>query len=83
MRRLNYDMRPIIALLVINLIITFGPGLNIAWEAHIGGLVAGVAVGYAMVHAPREKRTLIQYGACALVLAVVVVLTVIRTAQLT
>jgi membrane associated rhomboid family serine protease len=83
MRRLNYDLRPLGALLVINLIITFTPGFNIAWQAHIGGLVAGVAVGYAMVHAPREKRTLIQYGACAVVLVAVVVLTLIRTAQLT
>jgi membrane associated rhomboid family serine protease len=81
MRRLNYDMRPILALLVINLIFTFGWG-NIAWQAHIGGLVAGVVVGYAMVHAPRERRALIQYGTCALVLVVVVVLTLIRTAQL-
>ncbi|WP_225076461.1 rhomboid family intramembrane serine protease [Streptomyces sp. CoT10] len=82
MRRLNYDMRPIIALLVINLIITFGWG-NIAWQAHIGGLVAGVVVGYAMVHAPRERRDLVQYGTCALVLVVVVVLTLLRTVQLT
>ncbi|OLZ61265.1 rhomboid family intramembrane serine protease [Streptomyces sp. IMTB 2501] len=83
MRRLNYDLRPLIGLLVINLIITFYPGFNIAWQAHIGGLVAGVAVGYAMVHAPRERRTLVQYGTCALVLVVVVVLTLVRTAQLT
>ncbi|KUN10375.1 rhomboid family intramembrane serine protease [Streptomyces yokosukanensis] len=83
MRRLNYDLRPLVALLVINLIITFSPGFNIAWQAHIGGLVAGVAVGYAMVHAPRERRTLVQYGACAVVLAVVVVLTLVRTTQLT
>ncbi|MFF7355018.1 rhomboid family intramembrane serine protease [Streptomyces filipinensis] len=83
MRRLNYDLRPLVALLVINLVITFSPGFNIAWQAHIGGLVAGVAIGYAMIHAPRERRTLVQYGACALVLAVVVVLTLVRTAQLT
>ncbi|MFF2423729.1 rhomboid family intramembrane serine protease [Streptomyces mirabilis] len=82
MRRLNYDMRPVIALLVINLIFTFGWS-NIAWQAHIGGLVGGVVVGYAMVHAPRERRTLIQYGVCAVVLAVVVVATLVRTAQLT
>jgi membrane associated rhomboid family serine protease len=81
MRRLRYDMRPVIALLVINLIFTFG-WANIAWQAHIGGLVAGVITGYAMVHAPRERRALIQYGACAVVLVVVVVLTLIRTAQL-
>uniref|UniRef100_A0AAU2A3P1 Rhomboid family intramembrane serine protease n=1 Tax=Streptomyces sp. NBC_00093 TaxID=2975649 RepID=A0AAU2A3P1_9ACTN len=81
MRRLNYDMRPIIALLVINLIFTFGP-LNIAWQAHIGGLVAGVVIGYAMVHAPRERRSLVQYGVCAVVLVVVVAMTLIRTGQL-
>jgi membrane associated rhomboid family serine protease len=82
MRRLNYDMRPVIALLVINLIFTFGWS-NIAWQAHIGGLVAGVVVGYAMVHAPRDRRALIQYGVSAVVLALVVVATLVRTAQLT
>ncbi|MGW3665446.1 rhomboid family intramembrane serine protease [Streptomyces sp. NPDC005141] len=82
MRRLNYDMRPVIALLVINLIFTFGWS-NIAWQAHIGGLVAGVVVGYAMVHAPRERRNLVQYGVCALMLVAVVGATLIRTAQLT
>ncbi len=83
MRRLNQDTRPIIALLVINLIFTFSPGFNISWQAHIGGLVAGVITGYAMVHAPREHRALVQYGTSALVLAAVVLLTVLRTAQLT
>ncbi|WP_217243032.1 rhomboid family intramembrane serine protease [Streptomyces sp. AC555_RSS877] len=82
MRRQNYDLRPIIALLVINLIFTFNPGFNISWQAHIGGLVAGLITGYAMVHAPRKRRALIQYGTCALVLAVVMVMTILRTAQL-
>ncbi|WP_330265725.1 rhomboid family intramembrane serine protease [Streptomyces griseorubiginosus] len=82
MRRLNYDLRPIIALLVINLIFTFGWS-SISWQAHIGGLVAGLITGYGMIHAPRERRALVQYGTCALVLLVVVVMTVIRTAQLT
>ncbi|MFE9766843.1 rhomboid family intramembrane serine protease [Streptomyces sp. NPDC005808] len=82
MRRRRYDMRPVIALLVINLIFTFG-WANIAWQAHIGGLVGGVVIGYAMVHAPRERRALIQYGVCALVLVAVVVATLVRTVQLT
>ncbi|MEU0059954.1 rhomboid family intramembrane serine protease [Streptomyces sp. NPDC006334] len=82
MRRMRYDMRPIIALLVINLIFTFGWG-NIAWQAHIGGLVAGVVIGYGMVHAPRERRALMQFGTCALVLVAVVVMTLVRTSQLT
>jgi membrane associated rhomboid family serine protease len=82
MRRLNQDMRPVIALLVINVIITFGWS-NIAWQAHLGGFAAGVVIGYAMVHAPRERRALVQYGTCALVLAVVVLMALLRTAQLT
>jgi membrane associated rhomboid family serine protease len=83
MRRLNYDLRPVIALLVINLIFTFNPAFNIAWEAHIGGLVAGIVVGYAMIHAPRERRALVQYGSCGLMLLAVVVTVVVRTGQLT
>lgn len=83
MRRLRYDMRPVIALLAINLIFTFSPGFNIAWQAHVGGLVAGVVIGYAMVHAPRERRALVQYGACALVLVVSLALVLVRTSQLT
>ncbi|WP_405479791.1 rhomboid family intramembrane serine protease [Streptomyces sp. NBC_00009] len=81
-RRLNYDMRPVIGLLALNLLFTFTWG-NIAWQAHVGGLVAGVVVGYAMVHAPRERRSLVQYGTCALVLAVVAVTVLVRTSQLT
>ncbi|GAA3994882.1 rhomboid family intramembrane serine protease [Streptomyces marokkonensis] len=81
-RRLNADMRPIVILLAINLVFTF-TWANIAWQAHVGGLVAGAAIGYAMLHAPRERRTLVQYGTCAAVLVVVVGLTLLRTAQLT
>ncbi|MEU2225323.1 rhomboid family intramembrane serine protease [Streptomyces sp. NPDC012751] len=83
MRRLNYDMRPVVALLAINMIFTFNPAMNIAWQAHIGGLVAGVVTGYAMVHAPREKRALVQYGTCAVVLLLALALALVRTAQLT
>jgi membrane associated rhomboid family serine protease len=81
MRRLNYDMRPVIALLALNLLFTF-TWSGIAWEAHVGGLVAGVAIAYGMVHAPRERRALVQWGSCAVVLVVVLATVVIRTAQL-
>ncbi|MCX5266236.1 rhomboid family intramembrane serine protease [Streptomyces sp. NBC_00199] len=81
-RRQRYDMRPVIALLVINLVITFGWS-GISWQAHVGGLVAGLVVGAAMVYAPRERRALVQFGTCALMLGVVLVVTLLRTAQLT
>ncbi|WNI34130.1 rhomboid family intramembrane serine protease [Streptomyces sp. ITFR-6] len=83
MRRLNYDMRPVFALLAINLIITFNPWGGIAWQAHVGGLVAGTLIAIGMVHAPRERRNPVQYGTCAVALAVVILIVVLRTASLT
>lgn len=83
MRRLNYDMRPVLVLLALNLLFTFNPWGGIAWQAHVGGLIAGTLIAIAMVHAPRERRTLVQYGTCALVLVAVVLIVVARTAALT
>ncbi|MEV7679003.1 rhomboid family intramembrane serine protease [Streptomyces sp. NPDC088341] len=81
MRRLKYDMRPVFALLVLNLVLTF-TWPDIAKEAHLGGLVAGTLIAIAMVYAPRERRALAQYGTCALVLVAAVVMVVVRTASL-
>nr|WSW71476.1 rhomboid family intramembrane serine protease [Streptomyces sp. NBC_00995] len=83
MRRLNYDMRPVFMILAINLVITFNPWGGIAWQAHVGGLVAGVLIGTGMVHAPRERRNLVQFGTCAAVLVAVILIVVARTAALT
>lgn len=83
MRRLNYDMRPVFALLAINLVITFNPWGGIAWQAHVGGLIAGTLIAIGMVHAPRERRNPVQYGTCAAALVVVVLIVVLRTASLT
>ncbi|MEU8623828.1 rhomboid family intramembrane serine protease [Streptomyces sp. NPDC048669] len=83
MRRLKYDMRPVFALLAINLIITFNPWGGIAWQAHVGGLIAGTLIAIGMVHAPRERRNPVQYATCAAALVVVVLIVVLRTASLT
>lgn len=82
-RRLNRDQGPMLVLLALNLALPFLPGTSIGWQAHIGGLVAGGVIGFAMLTARGPRRTLIQYGSCALVLLVVVVATLLRTAQLT
>ncbi|MER7696367.1 MULTISPECIES: rhomboid family intramembrane serine protease [unclassified Streptomyces] len=82
MRRMNYDMRPVLVLLALNLVFTFTRD-GIAWEAHVGGLIAGVAIAVAMVHAPREHRTAVQAGTCALVLLAAVGMIVARTMALT
>jgi membrane associated rhomboid family serine protease len=81
-RKLRYDMRPVLALLAVNLLITFTIS-GIAWQAHVGGLVAGVLVAIGMVYAPRARRMLIQVGACVGVLAVEAVVIVVETLRLT
>ena len=81
MRRMNYDMRPILILLGINLVFTF-TWQGISWEAHIGGLAVGALIAYAMVHAPRKNRRLVQYGSCAVMAAIIVAVCVVRTLQL-
>ncbi|MEU2247595.1 rhomboid family intramembrane serine protease [Streptomyces sp. NPDC019224] len=82
MRRLNYDMRPVFMILALNLVITFNPWGGIAWQAHVGGLVAGILIGVAMMHAPRERRDLVQFGTCAVVLVATILIVVARTAAL-
>ncbi|MEV7292628.1 rhomboid family intramembrane serine protease [Streptomyces microflavus] len=81
MRRMNYDMRPVLVLLAINLVFTFTMG-GIAWQAHVGGLVAGALIAVGMVHAPRGRRTAVQAGTCALVLLACVAVIVARTMSL-
>ena len=81
MRRLRLDARPIIILIALNLLFTFTIP-DIDWRAHVGGLITGAAVTYAMVHAPRERRALVQWGACAVALAVIIGIVALGTIRL-
>ncbi len=57
-RRLGGDAMQILVLVAINLAIGFIPGFNIAWQAHVGGLVAGALVGliYVETRTPSRRR---------------------------
>jgi membrane associated rhomboid family serine protease len=81
-RRLNYDVRGIAVLIVLNLVITFTVP-NISWQGHVGGLVTGSTLALAYAYAPRQTRTLIQVAASIAVALVAVALVVLRTGQLT
>ena len=77
LRRLGHSARPIIGLIVINGIIGFVIP-NIAWEAHLGGLLVGFALGTAFAYAPKQQRSLVGIAAPALVLVILVVLAVAK-----
>ncbi|WP_371480363.1 rhomboid family intramembrane serine protease [Kitasatospora sp. NBC_00315] len=79
--RNRLPLGPVIALLVFNLVITFSvPGID--WRAHIGGLLAGLAMGFGLMYAPRERRNLVQAGTVLLMLALVLATVVLQTARL-
>jgi membrane associated rhomboid family serine protease len=81
-RRLRSDSRQIVLLIVINLAFSFVYHNTIAWQAHIGGLIAGALLTAAFVYAPRRNRTLIQVASAVVLLAILAVAVVIRDNQI-
>lgn len=80
-RKLHLDVRWLVALIVINLALTFAvPGIS--WQGHIGGLITGAVVAAAFVYAPRDRRTAVQTAASVGLLVLFGLLIAARTAQL-
>jgi membrane associated rhomboid family serine protease len=80
--RQRADVSQLILLLVLNLVITFTAS-NIAWQAHLGGLAAGLVLGGGFAYAPRKQRQLVGIGLLVLVTAASLLAVVLRTAALT
>lgn len=78
--RLRRSPGPALFIIGINVVITFTvPGISL--YGHLGGLLFGTMAAAAMVYAPPNRRTLVQIGAVAALLAVVAALVVLRYAQ--
>jgi membrane associated rhomboid family serine protease len=80
-RRLQADARPVILLIVINLALSFSIPA-IAWQAHVGGLIAGGLLTAAFAYAPRRNRAAIQVGATVAMVALFIVAVVVRNHML-
>lgn len=80
-RRLRMDSRPVLMLIGLNLVITFVVH-GIAWQDHLGGLVAGTVLTAAYAYAPRANRVLIQAGATVLIVGALAAAVVARDMQL-
>jgi membrane associated rhomboid family serine protease len=74
--RLRRNLSTVIGMIVINLGISFLPGISLI--GHLGGFVAGAAATAALVYAPARHRTLWQAGAFV---AIAVVLALAVTAR--
>jgi membrane associated rhomboid family serine protease len=80
-RKLNFDMRWIAGLVVVNLVITFVVP-SISWQGHIGGLLTGAALGAVYAYAPRANRVLIETAVSLALAALFVALVWWRTTSL-
>ncbi|MCI0686713.1 MAG: rhomboid family intramembrane serine protease [Sporichthyaceae bacterium] len=80
-RRLSWDMSMAATFLGLSLVIGF-MSERIDWRAHLGGLVAGLALGAVFAYAPTKLRNPLHLGAAAGVLLVVIVIVGWRTAAL-
>lgn len=80
-RRMRVDTRGVVFLIVLNLVITFLIP-NIAWQAHVGGLITGGLITAAYVYPPQRQRTLVQVAATVAAVAVLAVIVLTRDAQL-
>jgi membrane associated rhomboid family serine protease len=80
LRKLRLDARPLIGVIVVNAILGFVIQ-GIAWQAHLGGLVAGTAVTAAFVYAPARRRTAVQSVGVVAVAVLVVVAAWLRLAS--
>ncbi len=71
------DLRQILVLLAINVAIGFIIP-NIAWQAHLGGLIAGALCTAAIAYAPAKNRNVIQWGAMAAVVVILAILAIYK-----
>jgi rhomboid protease GluP len=57
-RKMGVDYRQILGVIAVNLLITFIPGSNIDWRAHLGGLFGGALITLLISRFNRPKKSL-------------------------
>jgi len=73
-RKLGGNTTSLMILVGINLVVGFLPGLNVAWQAHLGGLIAGVLLGLVFVQTRHVNQRRTQLALTVAIVAVLVAL---------
>ncbi|QTX06215.1 rhomboid family intramembrane serine protease [Agromyces archimandritae] len=73
-RRLGGQTTQLFVLLGINFVIGFLPGVNISWQAHLGGLVAGAVAGFVFMETRKRSQRTLQAWLLAAIAVVLLVL---------
>ena len=81
-RRLGLDSRWLVTIVALNLVFDLLLRSEIAWQAHVGGLVTGGLLTAVFAYAPRQHRAWLQPAATAVLVALMILATVAKTHQL-
>lgn len=73
-RRLGGTDYQMLILLALNLVLGFIPGTSISWQAHLGGVVAGLLGGLIFVETRKRSQGRIQWWLLVVLTAVLIVL---------
>jgi membrane associated rhomboid family serine protease len=73
-RKLGGDTSQLLILVAINLVIGFLPGMSVAWQAHLGGLIGGALVGLTYVQTRQRNQRALQIGVISLIATALVLL---------
>ncbi|AWB85198.1 rhomboid family intramembrane serine protease [Mycetocola zhujimingii] len=79
-RKLGGNMNGLLVLVGINLVIGFIPGTNVAWQAHVGGLIGGALVGLIYVSTRGVRQKGLQIALIVALSVVLVALSLVRFA---
>jgi membrane associated rhomboid family serine protease len=73
-RKLGGNTTSLMILVGINLVVGFLPGLNVAWQAHVGGLIAGVLLGLVFVQTRHINQRRAQLAWTTIIVVILVAL---------
>ncbi|WP_307841919.1 rhomboid family intramembrane serine protease [Salinibacterium sp. SWN1162] len=77
-RRMGVNNKVLLIVLVVNLVAGFIPGLNISWQAHVGGLITGAVLALVFLRQRNKKSSNAEIALVALVVAALISLTLVR-----
>ncbi|MFJ4077067.1 rhomboid family intramembrane serine protease [Curtobacterium sp. NPDC089991] len=76
-RSLGQNAVQLLVIMGLNLVVGFLPGINISWQAHVGGIIGGFLVGFVFAKTRNVRQRPLQIGLLAATALVGIVLTAV------